>query len=229
MNGAVAAAADFTANTLTAYKRWAPSYPPVAHNPLMRAEQRAMLECWPGVAGRRVLDLACGTGRYTQLLADSNAGEVVAVDFCQPMLAQVATAQRVRASMMQLPFASGAFAVVICGLALGHATDVTAWMTEVGRVLAPGGILLYSDFHPAAARAGLPRSFKDERNVTTIVPHCGHELECQRQAAVAAGLSIEAVREIRVGIELQEPFAGSEEFYRRWHGLPLVLVVRACK
>ena len=54
-----------TTSTLEAYERWAPVYPPVAHNPLMRAEQRSMLEVWPDVEGRRVLDLACGSGRYS--------------------------------------------------------------------------------------------------------------------------------------------------------------------
>jgi malonyl-CoA O-methyltransferase len=175
------------------------------------------------------LDLACGTGRYTKLLADGHPTELVAVDFCEPMLAQVTAAQRVRASMMHLPFAGGAFDVVVSGLAVGHTTDIGAWMAEIAWVLAPAGILLYSDFHPAAARAGLPRSFKDQSNVLTIVPHCRHELERQHQAIAAAGLAMEAVREIRVGIELTEPFAGSVEFYRRWYGLPLVLVVRARK
>jgi hypothetical protein len=32
-----------------------------------------------------------------------------------------------------------------------------------------------------------------------------------------------------VGAELREPFADSEDFYRRWDGLPIVLVVRASK
>lgn len=221
-------AARFIADTLAAYRQWAPSYPPVAHNPLMRAEERAMFDCWPDVAGRRVLDLACGTGRYTRMLADGHPADLVAVDFCEAMLVQVSAARRrVRASMMHLPFGVDVFDVVICGLAIGHTLDVGAWMIEIARVLAPGGILLYSDFHPAAARAGLPRSFKNERNDMTIVPHCGHELERQLQAAAEAGLTIEALREIRVGVELTESFAGSVDFYRRWHGLPLVLVVRA--
>jgi ubiquinone/menaquinone biosynthesis C-methylase UbiE len=219
----------FIAETLAAYRQWAPSYPPVAHNPLMRAEEAAMHQCWPDVAGRRVLDLACGTGRYTQVIADGQPAELVAVDFCEPMLAQVTAGRRVRASMMHLPFGNGVFDVIVCGLAIGHTTDVGAWMTEITRVLAPEGVLLYSDFHPAAARAGLPRTFKDQGDVARVVPHCGHELERQREAAAAAGLTIEEVREIRVGIELTESFAQSASFYRRWHGLPLVLVVRVRK
>lgn len=222
-------AAEFAIETREVYERWAPLYPPVPHNPLMRAEQQAMSECWPEVAGRRVLDLACGTGRYSRLLAAANAREVVAVDFCAPMLAQVAGARRVCASMMQLPFGDGVFDVVISGLAVGHAPEVRGWMSEIARVLHTGGTLLYSDFHPQAALAGLPRSFKDRDDNTVTVPHRCHDLASQREAAAAAGLTIEAVQELRAGFELREPFSNSDEFYRQWHGLPVVLVVRARK
>src|SRR6201995_5919449 len=104
---------SIAAETLSAYERWAPLYPPVAHNPLMRVEQQAMLQEWPTVAGLRVLDLACGTGRYPGLLAEAGAAEVVALDFCLPMLRQVPSGARVCASMMQLPFADHTFDVVI--------------------------------------------------------------------------------------------------------------------
>jgi malonyl-CoA O-methyltransferase len=193
----------------------------------MRAEQRAMLAHWPAVAGRRALDLACGTGRYSRLLAQSRAAQVVAMDFCVPMLRQVSNAARVCASMMQLPFANQAFDVVISGLALGHAANIRTWMAEVARVLAAGGTLLYSDFHPEAARAGLPRSFKDQDDHAWTVPHHCYDLDVQREAA--AELTIEIVQELRVGIELREEFPTSDAFYRRWHGLPVVLVVRARK
>jgi malonyl-CoA O-methyltransferase len=214
---------------LKAYERWAPLYPPVAHNPLMRIEQHSMLEIWPNMEGRRVLDLACGSGRYSKLLLEAHAAQVVALDFCVPMLDQVTTADRVRASMMQLPFQPEAFDAVVCGLAVGHATDIQQWMREVARVLRPSGSLVYSDFHSEAIRVGMTRSFKDSANETVTVPHRVYDLDCQRDAMSAAGLTIETVRELRVGIELTESFSGSEKLYRDWHGVPLVLVVRARK
>jgi ubiquinone/menaquinone biosynthesis C-methylase UbiE len=221
--------ANLTAETLAAYERWAPLYPPIAHNPLMRAEQQAMVEHWPPVAGKRALDLACGTGRYAQLLAETNAAQVVAMDFCVPMLRRVSAGTPVCGSMMQLPFAAQAFDVVISGLALGHAADLHAWMAEVARVLGRGGTLLYSDFHSEAARAGLPRSFKDQSERTWSVPHRCYDPASQLEAAAAAGLTVDVLSEIRVGVELREPFPKSEDFYRRWHGLPIALVVRARK
>jgi malonyl-CoA O-methyltransferase len=219
---------NIAVETRTAYEHWAPLYPPVAHNPLMRAEQEAMLQFWPKVAGSRVLDLACGTGRYARLLAAADA-EVVALDFCLPMLKQVPTGSRVCASMMQLPLAAESFDAVISGLALAHATEIDLWMSEVARVLRKGGTLLYSDFHPDAARAGLTRSFKDVTDRSRSVPHADYPVALQLEAARRAGLQVDGVREVRVGKELRERFDGSEHFYQRWDGVPIVLVVRAHK
>jgi ubiquinone/menaquinone biosynthesis C-methylase UbiE len=221
--------ANLQAETLAAYERWAPLYPPSAHNPLMRAEQRAMLEHMPPVAGRRALDLACGSGRYSRLLADAQADQIVALDFCVPMLRQVSAAAAVCGSMMQLQFADETFDVVISGLALGHAPSLRDWMAEAARVLRGGGTLLYSDFHPEASRAGLPRTFKDGDGRLRTVPHWNYEATLQREAARAANLTVDIVHEVRVGVELREPFADSAKFYRRWDGLPIVLIVRARK
>jgi malonyl-CoA O-methyltransferase len=195
----------------------------------MRAEQHAMREYWPNVAGLRALDLACGTGRYSRLLADANAAEVVALDFCVPMLMQVPVGNRVCASMMHLPFAADTFDVVISGLALGHASGVYPWMAEIARVLRKGGTLLYSDFHPEAARAGLTRSFKDRDERTCLVPHSYFDIATQMEAATTAGLKIDALHEVRVERDLREPFPRSDEFYRQWGGQPIVLIVRARK
>jgi len=216
--------------TLEAYERWAPTYAPVPHNPLMRAEQRAMLGRWPRVAGRHALDLACGTGRYTRLLTESRAASVTALDFSAAMLQRVSGGcQRVQGSMMSLPFANRAFEVVVSGLAVGHAPDLKCCMAEISRVLEHRGMLLYSDFHPEAARAGFPRSFKDEQGRKHIVPHNSYAVSDQRVALAESGLLVESIEELRVGVELSEPFPGSESFYRDWHGLPFVLVVSASK
>ena len=215
--------------TLAAYQRWASTYPPIAHNPLMRVEEQAMLARWPVVAGKRVLDLACGSGRYVRRLAGDGAAQVVAMDFCGPMLAQVSVGDRVRADMTRLPFVSDVFDVVICALALGHAADLRGWTEEIARVLKPGGTLLYSDFHPDASRAGLTRSFRDANDEHCTVPHHRHPVTEQLAAIADAGLRLQILHEIRVGEELREPFHGSEPFYRRWLGLPIVLVARAVR
>jgi len=224
---AARASATTARATLEAYEAWADTYAAEPHNPLMSAEQKVMVELFPDVRGRRALDLACGTGRYARLMTAAQAAEVVAIDFSPRMLRQVTAGARVLASMTQLPFANDTFDVVISGLALGHAIELDAWMSEVARVLRPGGTLLYSDFHPAASLSGLRRSFRDGANRHHAVPHCCHGLDAQQHAAAAAGLNVQVVRELRAGIEFREDFPGSHEFYRTRFGTPLVLVVRA--
>ena len=186
-----------------------------------------MCRRWPAPTGGSALDMACGTGRYSRLLAERGATRVVALDNSAAMLRQIVGSVTVNASMMRLPFAGEVFDAVICGLALGHVTELCAWAGEVARVLTPGGVLLYSDFHPDAAHAGLTRSFRDALGRTVTVPHRRHEVAAQRLALAAAGLEVEAVDEVRVGHELRESFPGSEDFYARWPELALVIVVRA--
>ena len=224
MNGAAS-----IPSTLEVYERWAPTYPPEPHNPLMRAEQQCMLAQLPDVTGRRVLDLACGSGRYARLMAAAGAAEVVAVDFSAAMLARVSTGFRVRADLTQLPFACGSFDLVVSGLAIGHASDLATCLREVARVLRPGGAVLYSDFHSEAAGAGLTRSFRDSDNRSFTLPPAGFSLRQHRVAARIAGIGIETIEQLRVGQEFREPFRGSAEFYRRWKGVPLVFVVRGRK
>jgi malonyl-CoA O-methyltransferase len=195
----------------------------------MRAEQRAMMQHWPRVAGARALDLGCGTGRYARLLAADGAADITLLDISVQMLEGAGALRRVRAIMTQLPFAAGVFDVVVSGLAVGHADDLVQWTCEAARVLAPGGTLLYSDFHPDAAAAGMTRSFTDRDGRKHCLSHYRYGVDAHRTAAARARLAVEAVREVRVGADLQETFVGSEAFYRRWHGLAVVLVIRARK
>ncbi|MCV2363462.1 class I SAM-dependent methyltransferase [Paucibacter sp. DJ1R-11] len=212
-----------------AYDLWAESYPPLPHNPLMRAEQSAVLSLLPEVNGRRVLDLACGSGRYGLWLQPRGASLIVGTDLSSGMLARAPLAHRVRADMGRLPFSAASFDVIVSGLAVGHAPSLSAWMAEAARVLAPGGHLVYSDFHPAAARAGMTRSFTDAAGERHELLHAVYELDAHQAAAEQAGLVLEASREVCVGRELCEPFTGSAVFYSRWSGLPVVLALRLRK
>lgn len=217
---------------LAAYELWAATYPPVPHNPLMRAEQNAMELLWPDASeskSARVLDLGCGSGRYAALASQKGASSVVALDYSSAMLRRLEGGLRVRADMMRLPLPDAMFDMVVSGLAVGHAPRLNDWLCECARVLVPGGVLLYSDFHPAAGAAGMTRSFTDSDNRRHTLAHRRYEIEEHQLASKTAGLEIQATREVRVGFELTEGFAGAEAFYRRWHGIPVVWVARARK
>jgi SAM-dependent methyltransferase len=94
----------------------------------------------------RALDLGCGTGEFTAALARAAA---VAIG------AEVARAalRRARARHPELdfrvvpidgplPFEDGAFDLVWASEVIEHVTDTARWLSEVRRVLVPGGRLL---------------------------------------------------------------------------------------
>jgi malonyl-CoA O-methyltransferase len=180
------------------YRLWAERYPPLPHNALMELEQQAMLELLPDAGGRLCLDVATGSGRYCLLLQQRGARRVLGVDFSGAMLAQArrhGLGWLLCASLSRLPLAGGRFDVVTCGLALGHTADLPGALLELARVLRPGGAVVYSDFHPAAARAGLQRTFRDPQGKLWALEHHAHDLSAHAAAAAAAGLELVDRRE----------------------------------
>jgi demethylmenaquinone methyltransferase / 2-methoxy-6-polyprenyl-1,4-benzoquinol methylase len=86
-----------------------------------------------------VLDVAAGTGDLSRELARQGL-RAVATDLSYNMLAHARRVpDRVQADARSLPFASASVDGVTCGYALRNFTDLAATLSEVGRVVRPGG------------------------------------------------------------------------------------------
>ncbi|HSJ51741.1 MAG TPA: ubiquinone/menaquinone biosynthesis methyltransferase [Actinomycetota bacterium] len=86
-----------------------------------------------------VADLACGTGDLcTELL---RAGyRAVGFDFSRGMLENATTAAPlVQSDVLALPLSDGGVDGATCGFALRNVADLDALLTEMGRVVRPGG------------------------------------------------------------------------------------------
>jgi len=95
-------------------------------------------------AGRRALDLGCGTGFVSARLRASG-WRVAGGDFSAPMLAEArrylgAGAHLLRARAEALPLAAGSVALVSCGTAF-HWFSPRPALDEMARVLEPGGVV----------------------------------------------------------------------------------------
>lgn len=112
-------------------------------------------------SGERVLDLACGTGDLAFAAARCGA-EVIGVDLTHTMIehARVRAAREAAAArivwtvgdMTHLPLAAASCDVVTTGYGLRNVPDLAAALTEIHRVLRPGGRLYSLDFdRPEAA------------------------------------------------------------------------------
>jgi ubiquinone/menaquinone biosynthesis C-methylase UbiE len=102
------------------------------------------------LAGRRTLDVGCGTGTLAVALAE-RGGKVWGVDSSPAMLAE-AQAKETRARFKggaaeALPFKDGWFERVVMRLSLHH-LDRPRALAEAARVLVPGGRILIATFDP---------------------------------------------------------------------------------
>lgn len=186
-----------------AYDEWAPAYPPNAHNPLMRAEEHAVVQRLRGGSLKRVLDAGAGTGRYTRILRAIGARTIISLDWSREMLArQVGGAPRVCGDARRLPFADRAFDLVNASLMAGDIANLPGWLSELARVLSPGGRLIYSDFHPAWHERGWRRTFTDRLGRTVTLPCHPHSRDAHHEALAQAGLRIEGIDEVAVTPQL---------------------------
>lgn len=211
-----------------AYRLWAEHYPPYAHNLLMEVEQRAVLDLMPAVRHKRVLDLACGTGRYTRILQERGASPV-AFDFSFEMLARDATrAPRVQADMLALPLQDNSVEVIVCGLAVGHVLNLPEALREMKRVLTRSGTLVYSDFYAAGRARGWKRTFRADNKTFAVEHHARTEQEHTHMVR-GVGLFCDTVGVVHISPELARDDARAENFRAKWGDTPVALVVRAVK
>jgi len=128
---------------------------------------------------RLVVDLGCGTGRFSAALAEEFAAPVIGVDPAQTMLAKArenVEHPRIRFTAGEssaIPLPDGAADLVFVSMAYHHFDDRPAAAHEMRRVLGPGGIAAirnstadaldgfgFLEYFPAAralAQAALPR------------------------------------------------------------------------
>ena len=192
-----------TLEPMEAYALWAPSYPAHAHNPLMQAEERAMLALMPETLhGQTVLDAGCGSGRYLLHASRRGATRMMGVDLSLHMLARAdeelgesgVAVDLVQGSMAALPVPDAQADLTICGLVVGHLENLQQALSELHRVTRPGGTLLCSDFHPIGPALGWQRDFR-AGGMRYAVRHTQHLYSHWHAVCTALGLVIERVLE----------------------------------
>jgi len=109
----------------------------------------------PDLNGKRVLDLGCSTGFYTEYALEKGA-EIAAVDASQKLIERLTN--KIKSPKVKLhcadigqpmPFLkSSSFDVAICSLVMDYIKDWDALLEELYRVLKKGGRVVISTGHP---------------------------------------------------------------------------------
>jgi len=167
------------------FDRIAPDYDRMNRILTGRSDQRwrrALLDRLHVGPSDRVLDLACGTGDFSELAADRGA-RVLGLDFAGAMLAvaarRVPAAQLVRGDALHLPLREGSVSVVVSGFALRNFVSLPPAFAEAARALQPGGrmgLLEVDRPRSGFVRAGHGVYFN------RVVPFIGGLLSSDRQA-----------------------------------------------
>jgi SAM-dependent methyltransferase len=173
--------------------------------------------------GQRVLDVACGTGAVTRLLADrvGRTGRVVGLDFNAGMLAAAraavgnSTIEWMEGNAMGMALPDAAFDAVACQQGLQFFPDKSAALKEMRRVLTPGGRLALSVWRSVEQAPGfrvleeaLARRIGPEKAI--LPPFSLGDGQALRVLASNAGF-----REVRVRAEVKlTRFPSVEAFVR---------------
>ena len=137
--------------------KWHSDYIQNAYRELKRGTTRKQLDTLNiDATGKKVLDVGCGPGNLLVALSADAPELLIGVDVDETFLvfgrSQVeksidplaAVPTLLRASLPTLPFADETFDLVTCFLVMPHVPDDRLALTELARVLKPGGTLAIS-------------------------------------------------------------------------------------
>ena len=115
----------------------------------------AFLGMLPGVSGLSGLDLGCGEGHNTRLVAGLGA-RMTGIDIAERFIEHAKASERAEplgieyrvASAVELPFADSSFDFAVAFMSLMDIPENDRALAEAARVLRPGGFLQFSITHP---------------------------------------------------------------------------------
>ena len=125
------------------------------------AWKRHLVNALPeGIARPRCVDLACGTGDVSLLLAERYPqGTVTGIDLTESML-ELAKQRQIPANlsftqcdMCDTGIESGSIDIVTGSYALRNSPDLDKALTEIRRILKPGGVAAFLDFSKPSMRS----------------------------------------------------------------------------
>jgi SAM-dependent methyltransferase len=116
--------------------------------PADSAQLAVVREALAQFSGKSILDAGCARGRFIKALRPLGAtmyGVDLTETFLRSARKNAPDAAFARGSLSALPFPAGQFDAVYCIEALEHLPDTELALSEMARVLKPGGILLVID------------------------------------------------------------------------------------
>ncbi len=147
---------NITPKVVAAYEAMAERYNDlIDHKPHNAYYDRPnTLALLPDVAGKRILDAACGPGKYAEILL-ANGAIVTGFDISPKMVEYAQKRNSGKGHFFVHDFShpldnqdDATFDIVLCALAMDYLEDWAPTLLEFARILKPGGALVISMEHP---------------------------------------------------------------------------------
>ena len=141
-----------------------------AQDYLIEPTQERLLELNPG---ERLLDIACGAGRFTRRMADRGAN-IIAVDHSQNFIERARERSKGYESSIDFRVANAAdtaalvrlpgapFDAAVCTMGLMDMAVISPLATSLCRLLKPGGRFVFSVLHPVFNSDGTRKTMERE-------------------------------------------------------------------
>ncbi len=189
-----------------AYDDWAETYD-LDQNRTRDLAGETLRQVDLNLAGRRVIEVGCGTGRNTPWLARPETGStnIVALDFSEAMLAKArARVNDARVRFVQhdvrttWPLENASADVVIAMLVLEHVDNLAPVFAEAARVLVAEGEFFLCELHPMRQLSGGQAQFSNARTgERQLVPAFIHDVSDYVSAGLSSGFVLREMREWR--------------------------------
>jgi ubiquinone/menaquinone biosynthesis C-methylase UbiE len=172
-----------------AYNEWSLSYDS-DRNLTRDLDGRVTAACLAGERFQSILEVGCGTGKNSQLLARAGR-RLTGLDFAPGMLRQAR--QKVVAGHVSFiladvtqpwPCAAAAADLVTCNLVLEHIEDLSFIFGQAARTLVTGGRLFVCELHPFRQYTGAKATYQGREaavEIEAFVHHVSDFLTAARQ------------------------------------------------
>lgn len=158
---------------------------------ILRYESTAILNSLNISKGLSILDVGCGTGIFTRLIAQKGMN-VTGVDESEKMLShakskpELAKVKFINTNAENLPFRDAHFDKVLCAFMLEFARNPREAVTEMIRVLKPGGMMVIATLNSegiwAKGRVGegvyASAKFRSPSELLSFIPLDGSAITC---------------------------------------------------
>lgn len=120
-------------------------------------EWKAIKTIIPDLKGKRILDLGCGTGRFSFLFEELKPSQIIAVDLSEEMIEIGKKTAEEKESIIQFikndienlsAVTSNSIDLIFSSTTLHYIKNLNNIMDEISRILIPGGTCILSVIHP---------------------------------------------------------------------------------